>query len=343
MNEALAPRVSICIPTYNSEKSIRETLCSIVNQTYRNLDIQIVDNASTDGTLLIAVTFDDKRITINRNETNIGAEGNFNRCIQLANGMYTAIYHADDLYDPLMVEKQVAFMEANPEAGAVFTGACLIDEIGNRIGNIKLPKDFNSPDHLYNFGKIFKAVLRHSNFLVCPSVMVRTEIYQQEIVSWRGEIFKSSADLDVWLRIALRHPVGILPLPLMFYRISNSQGSARVRMQKERADFFRVIDYYLGQSDVLALIEKRDIENYAALERRDSVMRAVNMFLTGDTGEVVALLDDIYSWDALRVAFQSKRGLGVLVAAIYLRILLLLRLNKFGQITLIFLKQVMGK
>ena len=343
MNEALGPLVSICIPTYNSEKTLRETLCSIVNQTYRNLEINIIDNASTDDTLVIAATFNDNRITIYRNKNNVGPERNFNRCIQLASGMFTAIYHADDLYDSEIVEKQVAFLEANPKAGAVFTEAVLINEIGKRIGEIKLPNELDSPRRVHNFKKIFKALLSHSNFLVCPSVMVRTEIYQKEIVNWRDEMFKSSSDLDVWLRIAMRHLVGILPLPLILYRISNIQGSARVRMQTGRADFFLVIDHYLALSDIRALIDDCDIENYAKLERRDKVMRAVNIFLKGETEEVASLLDDILSLNALRAAFQSKRGICVLVAAIYLRILLVLRLNNFGRITLIFLKRVLRK
>ncbi len=335
--------VCICIPTFNAEKTIRETLVSIVKQRYQNLDIHVVDNASTDATLKVVGEFDDPRIKIHRNEVNVGGEGNFNRCIQLATGKYTAIFHADDIYELDMVEAQVAFLQANPTAGAVFTEAKLINEDGRSIGKIQSPREFNSAERLYDFTKIFKAVLRHWNFLICPSVMARTEVYQHEIRSWRGEMFSSSADLDVWLRIAQLHPVGILPMPLMRYRISSSQFSAGVRLQTERADFFRVIDHYLGQSDVRALLEKRDIQNYAELERRDSVMRAINLFLMGKTGEVRALLGDINSWDALGSAMQSKRGVGVLVATIYLRILLLLRLNKFGQITLIFMKQAMGK
>ncbi len=337
------PLVCICIPTFNAEKTIRETLDSIVKQRYQNLDIHVVDNASTDATLKVVGEFDDPRIKIHRNEINVGGEGNFNRCIQLATGKYTAIFHADDMYELDMVEAQVAFLEGNPAAGAVFTEAKLINEDGSFIGKIQFPREFDSADCLYDFKKIFKAVLRHSNFLICPSVMARTDVYQHEIRSWRGEMFSSSADLDVWLRIAQLHPVGILPMPLMRYRISSSQFSAGVRLQTERADFFRVIDHYLGQSDVRALLENRDIQNYAALERRDSVMRAINLFLMGETGEVRALLGDMNAWDALRSAMQSKRGAGVLVAAIYLRILLLLSLKKFGQITLIFMKRAMGK
>ena len=143
-----SPLVCICIPTYNAEKTIRETLVSVVNQRYSNLIILVVDNASTDGTLAVVETFSDPRISIHRNEVNVGGEGNFNRCIQLARGKYTAIYHADDVYEPQMVERQVAFLEANPDAGVVFTAASLIDDNGKIIDRRKtlLEADFHDLD-----------------------------------------------------------------------------------------------------------------------------------------------------------------------------------------------------
>lgn len=340
---ATSPLVSICIPAYNAGNTIRDTLNSLLAQSYKNFEITVSDNASTDDTQKIVSDFKDPRIKIHTNEINIGGEENFNFCLQLATGKYTAIFHADDVYEPNMLEMQVSFLETNHQAGAVFTQASLIDESGINIGKINLPKNFNSPNYLYNFEAIFKAVLHHSNFLICPSVIARTQIYQQEMKCWRWELFGSSADLDMWLRIAQRHPVGILPIPLIQYRISNSQWSAQVRLQTERADFFRVIDYYLEQDIVRALLSPRDLQSYLRLERRDKVMRAINLFLMGYVERSSELLNNIFSFDALKSALQSKRGLGVLIAGGYLRILLFLKLNKFGQMTLSFMKRAMRK
>lgn len=337
------PLVSICIPTYNAEKTVGATLDTVLKQRYRNLEIWIVDNASSDGTLEAVAEFDDPRIKIQRNKTNVGGEGNFNRCIQMATGKYTAIFHADDQYESDMVEKQVAFLEANPQAGVVFTGASLIDDEERCIGRIAPPKELDSPTHLYDFATILRAVLRNSNFLICPSAMARTDVYQQEIVRWRGELFKSSADLDVWLRIAQRHPVGLLPQPLMRYRISKGQFSAGVRQRIGRADFFLVTDHYLQQKDVRSILDRRDIESYMRLDRRDRVMRATNAMLAGQPGEIQGLLHDLYSWSSLKAAWQTGRGLGVLVAGSYLRLLNAFGLNKFAQVSLGFLKRAMRK
>lgn len=337
------PLVCICVPTYNAANTVRETLESILAQTYSNLVVHVSDNASTDETLRVIESMADSRVTIHRHVENIGGEGNFNRCILLAEGKYTAIFHADDIYEPSMVEKQVTFLEAHPEAGAVFTEASLIDEGGKRVGEIRLPQDVARKKSPYDFATLFKAVLRHSNFFMCSSFMVRTQIYQQEIGCWRGDLFGTSADLDVWLRILEQHPIGHLPEALMRYRISNAQWSVRLRKETARAAFFRVVDHYLERDSVRRLLDRHDLQSYARLERRDRVMRAINLYLAEQTGEARGLLNDIFSLEAARSALLTKRGFGVLVAGVYLRILILFGLDKIGQASLGFMKRLMRK
>lgn len=335
------PQVCICLPTYNAELTIRETLLSILAQTYPNLVISVSDNASTDETLKIIESMTDSRVTIYRNDENVGGYGNLNRCIKLARGKYTAIFHADDIYEPDIVAKQVEFLEDNPRAGAVFTAAALIDDVGYRFGEIQLPHGIvPQRDGLYEFESMFKAVLHHSNFFICPSFMVRTNIYQEEIIVWRENKFGSSADLDVWFRILQKHPIGHLPKKLIRYRISNNQFSARIRVATEPSDFFKVINYYIGQSHIKEILKDRDLCNLKCLERRDRVVRAVNFFILSCPQEARQLLDDIYSKNSVKAAFKSKRGFLVLIVGMSLRFLIVLGLNKIGKILLIRLKNI---
>jgi glycosyltransferase involved in cell wall biosynthesis len=211
MDELQQPLVCICIPAYNAAGTIGEMLDSVLRQSYTNIQVIVVDNHSTDGTAEIVRYINDSRVTLYQNPINVGGEGNFNRCIELATGKYTAIYHADDIYELDMVAKQVAFLESHPRAGAIFTEASVIDQFGRSIGEIKRPEVLAASGPLYDFAEVFKAVLEYSNFLICPSVMTQTSIYKQHIVGWRGELFGSSADLDVWLRILEKTPIGILP------------------------------------------------------------------------------------------------------------------------------------
>lgn len=342
MNNPL-PLVTICIPTFNAESTIQETLVSILNQSYKNICIHVVDNASEDNTLAIVESLADARINIHRHSINVGGEGNFNRCIQLGSGKYTAIFHADDIYDSDIVSKQVAFLESNPNAAAVFTEAYKIDEAGNIFGSIRFPSELISSEFLYDFPILFKAVLKHSNFFVCPSAMVHTAVYQDEIEKWRGNMFRSSADLDVWLRISQLHKIGLIAHPLMRYRISKGQFSNQLRQRTQRADLFLVLDYYLAQENVNKLLSKNDRRNFRWLERTDRIVRAVNLYIQGDEKQAKSLSGDVLSLDCLKAAFHGFRGLATCLAGISLQIFIFLRWHSLGKSFLLGMKRVINK
>lgn len=343
MAEFHPPLVCICIPTYNCEKTIRETLRSIVNQSYRNLIIQIVDNASNDDTVAVVEAIEDSRITIYRNDVNIGAEGNFTRCIQLAKGKYTGIFHADDLYEQDMLAKQVALLELNQELGAVFTAATTIDEGGKPFGIMGRSVDGKQDTYVYKSSELIKAVLERSNFLICPSAMVRTVIYQKEIMNWRGDLFRSSADLDVWLRIAGKHPIAILNEALMRYRVDSQQYSNAVRMRTERADIFLVLDQYLSRSEVNATLSSADRQHYRQLEINDQVWRAINLFTMGRVGTAKLMLRGTFNGDAIHAALTSRRGLLTLLASVSLSLVIALGAEKMGQIMIQKLREATKK
>jgi glycosyltransferase involved in cell wall biosynthesis len=344
MHKDTAPLVSICIPTYNSGATLGETLASVMGQSYPRLEILVVDNASTDNTIEVASRYDDPRIRIHRNTENVGAEGNFNRCIEMASGAYTAIYHADDLYTVQMVAEQVDFLERHPEVGGVLTEAVVIDGHGRKKGAISFPAGLGRKGAAYvGFPELFSALLRHSNFLICPSAMVRTAVYKNDIKGWRGELFGSSSDLDIWLRIARQSRLGLLPAKLMKYRVSDAQYSAKVRYQTERADFFRVIDHYLEQDDVRAMVTRADIDNYQKLVHRDIVMRAANLFLMGDFSRADALLNGFFKPNMLVGALRDKRGLGVFLLGSYLKMTNVPGLRRCGQAPLKHLKRALRK
>lgn len=325
------PLVSICIPAYNAELTIKKTLDSVLTQTYTHLEVLVVDNCSTDNTKAIVQSFTDARLKLIENEVNIGAWPNCDRCIELATGEYTAIYHADDVYEPEMVQKQVDFLQANTEVGVVLTAAQLIDEQSKPIKICTVPSKIANANNMYSMSQLVKGILQYSNFLFCPSAMVRSAIYKNEITTWRGNLFASSADLDVWLRIASNHLLGILPMPLLNYRISSSQWSAQVRRNTERADFFKVMDFYLQQPMVQEFVNKKDLDHYADLERRDKVMRAVNCFLQDRKSEANNLCAQVLSLTGIRSACKSKRAFLSFAMGALLRLLLMLKAENSGK------------
>ena len=117
-----APLVSIIVPAHNAEKYLAETVRSLTDQTYRNLEIIIVDDASTDGTLALAhkLAEGDERIVVIHNETNKMRAGALNAGIDAGHGAYIGFLDADDLYMSEKIKKQVAELEAHPELDAVY-------------------------------------------------------------------------------------------------------------------------------------------------------------------------------------------------------------------------------
>jgi len=335
--------VRICIPTYNAAAHFRKTLDSIVNQSHRNLEIVVVDNASKDDTVAIARSFQDPRITILEHTENVPAEENFTRCIKLSSGDYTAIYHADDVYSSEMVEQQVAFLEENADAGAVFVNANLIDEEGRSIGRYGLPERSKTADNLYDFQSTFRLVLRHSNFFICPSALARSHVYADHIREWRGAEFKTSADLDVWFRILQICKIGILPQRLIDYRISRSQGSLALRSRVHRADLFLVLDHYLALPEVQACLTHADHRYAERLARTDRIIRAVNFYLADEPAQARALTRGILSIDAVRAAFRDYRGASTFIAGTTIQCFTALGWHSLGKTLVANMKQLAGK
>jgi len=298
------PLVSICIPTYNAERTVMSTLQSILNQTYQNLEILVVDNASSDDTLSLLGQVTDPRLVIHRNERNTGAEANFSLCIGLAGGQYVAVFHADDLYLPNMVEKQVRVFQDNPSVGAVFTMARLINDRDEIIGEGILPPKLRGK-RVYHFAEIFFGILENGNFLMCPSCMVRSKLYK-ELAPFDGERFGTSADLDMWLRILEKAPIAVLDEKLMSYRISAKQGSYQFRfLRTEEADFFKVMDYHSSVKSGVMAIPRSALSKYEFQRSLDKTMRAINHLNKGESAEARRLLRESVSTTAFRGATRS--------------------------------------
>src|SRR5262249_47315694 len=144
------------------EPFLAETLASIVGQTYRNTEIILLDNGSEDRTFEIAQTVRDERFRCFRIPRNIGGYQGMNRVAAEARGDLVAIYHSDDIYEPTIVEKEVAYLEAHPKAGAVFTMYQFMDETGGIYGGLDLLEELQGRE-LLQYEDIFPWFLRLGN------------------------------------------------------------------------------------------------------------------------------------------------------------------------------------
>jgi len=133
------PLVSVAVPVYNGERYLRATLDSILNQTWRNLELIICDNCSTDGTEKICREYAerDPRVRYFRADRNLGPARNFNRAVPLARGRYFKWNAADDLCAPTFIEECVAMLEADTSLVLAYPRTIQIDSEGKEVGRVE--------------------------------------------------------------------------------------------------------------------------------------------------------------------------------------------------------------
>jgi glycosyltransferase involved in cell wall biosynthesis len=276
------PLVSICIPVFNGEKTIAKTIDSIINQTYNNIEIFVVDNCSSDSTVKIVQEFRNFRIHLILNDIHLPcAEYNWNRCFRHARGEFMAIFHADDIYLPHMVSRQVEIFKKYPMVGCIFTQGNIIDENDTIIGEFKLPPEMRASEP-HSYPQIFNSALEYADFLPCPTAMLRRDLYS-ELSPFRYDQFGSASDFDMWLRAAERAPVVILNEKLINYRVSKTQGSFGInKLRTWESDFFKVMDYHLEHNKHTGMISEHSINSYEISRMGDQLIRARNSLYKND-------------------------------------------------------------
>lgn len=182
--------VSIITPSYNSERFVSETIISVLNQTYSNWELLIVDDFSKDSSVSIISTFllKDKRIKLISLDMNIGAAAARNVALENAQGQYIAFLDSDDIWNNDKLEKQLSFMKKNGYA-FTYSSYYVMDESGNKTGLIiKAPKFLTYDQYLCN------------TIIGCLTVIIDRSV----IGDFRMPVIKSSHDMALWLLIMKR-------------------------------------------------------------------------------------------------------------------------------------------
>lgn len=222
---ALEKLVSVCINAYNSADVIGETLESVLNQTYKNLQIIVVDDCSTDNTAEIVKSYDDDRIELYTLPKNFNISNANNECLHRARGEYIAHIDSDDIWVEDKIEKQIKFLEENPQYGACFTHATLIDKTGRIFASGELPESFLTLFDRENMTQagFVRRFYDHSNFLCHSSVVMRMSVYEK--LGDHDLTLNKLHDYDYWIRMNFICPLYIYPEKLVFYRIWHANNS----------------------------------------------------------------------------------------------------------------------
>jgi len=285
------PLVSIIVPVFNGARYLRESIDSIIKQTYPRIEVLIMDDASTDSTPDIIASYGDK-VFHHRQQHTRGIYGNVNDGIEMAKGDYVAVYHADDIYFPTIVEREVKFLQHHPEAGAVFCQAVFIDSNGHEFGRFRVQPELRGGRPI-DYRAIFNALLCYKNrILICPTSMVPTLVYK-DVGLYRDKEFLNSSDLEMWLRIVRKYPIGVLEEYLIKYRHGHTSSSKKyhhLRTDQER--YFSIMDLYIKNGG-LAIATQDALVGYEAHRSEDKLMRAINYYILDKPKESQTMLSQI--------------------------------------------------
>lgn len=235
------PRVSVIMPAYNVEKYIGEAIKSILNQTFTDFELIIINDGSTDDTASIIKQYakKDKRIKFVNNKDNRGFIARLNDCLDIATGEYVAKMDSDDISLPSRLEKQVEFLDNNPDYGMV---GCQLKTFQSKSFTRRYPSEVRITDFLFG----------------CKTTifMARRDIIEQHHLRFDKDYF-AAEDMEFYSRFARYAKIHNLQEVLYLYRIHdqsvsmskrNKQAQTTAKIQQNVAEFLfgdqRLIDRF---------------------------------------------------------------------------------------------------
>jgi glycosyltransferase involved in cell wall biosynthesis len=222
------PLISVIIPAYNAEKTLAETLRSVLSQTFQDLEILVVDDQSTDRTRDIAESIEDDRLSI-LTGIRAGVSRARNQAIAAARGELITFLDADDLWTPEKLQAQYDALCADPKAEVVYSWIHCIDEQG---------KFLRRCNEVFWSGDVWERLLLEnfigngSNVMVRRSALDKVGIFDESLIN--------AQDTDLWIRLARQCHFVVVPKPHILYRIS--QGSLSSNLLSLERSSLRVIE-----------------------------------------------------------------------------------------------------
>lgn len=213
----MTPKVTVLMPVHNGAQYLVEAIDSVIGQTFTDYEFMIIDDASTDDSRTLIGGYDDDRICLVRNETNLGQVRSLNKGLRLARGKYVARIDQDDSSLPPRLERQVAVLDADQSVAVVGTWVYNnLDPDGKRV-DVWPGRVDDRADYLF-------ALLSNTLPIYHTSVMLRRDAVMQ--VQGYDERVPYCEDLDLWLRLALaRYDARVISEPLTHYRIHEGMQS----------------------------------------------------------------------------------------------------------------------
>lgn len=240
IGQVAAPLVSVVLPVYNGDEHLPEALDSILSQTHRDFELIAVDDGSTDGSgdLLAAYASRDSRVRVWPHRTNAGITASLNDGCRQATGEFVAIANQDDICLPDRLAKQVAYLAAHPEIGAVGAATRIVDQHGTALRLKEYPTDPALASWLMHF----------FNSLLHPVTMFRRQVLEAVgfyPVGYGG----GTEDYALCTRLTRVTRIANLPDVLLHYRV-HASNVTKTRWLQQESEADRIVtehaEYRLG-------------------------------------------------------------------------------------------------
>lgn len=216
-------KLQVLLPVYNAEEFLAETLDSILNQSYSNFELIILDDASNDGSTQILSSYihQDPRIRLIVNDRNQGILACRNALLDIASAEFVAFADADDVYHPERLEKQIKFLKLNSE---IIVVGCSFSFMGELSGTVRLPIEHH----------VIMNQMTLINVIPNPAVMLRLKPFNELAIRCDSN-FKGAADYLMWKQVGSLGKLANLPDVLFKYRVHPEQESSSNKLRQEDA------------------------------------------------------------------------------------------------------------
>ncbi len=234
------PKISVLLPVFNAEKSIQEAIQSVLDQTFTDFELLILNDGSTDKSLAIIESFKDSRIKVFTNESNLKLIATLNKGLGLASGEYLARMDADDICLPERFEKQVKFLDENQDYVAVGSNYLAFGDL-NFVSKLALTNE------AIRLASYFENPMAH------PTTMLRLNVLRSHSISYRPDLLHIE-DWGLWRDLMKFGNLENLNAPLLHYRLSPTSVSMihRQTFELRYKAFYKIIlqDLFSEVSDL---------------------------------------------------------------------------------------------
>lgn len=280
MSEPNIPKVSVCIPTFNGAGYLYQAVESVLAQNYQDFEIVIVDNCSTDQTVTVVEDLQKKsnrRIRFYKNDRNIGLVGNFNKCLEYAQGTHIKFLCVDDLLLPGCLEQMVAALDAHQTVTLVCGGRLIINETGEKLGL----KQYPSRDIMIRGSKAITRCLFGKNYIGEPTaVMFR----KSDLTGHFREDLPQLVDMEMWFRLLEQGDLLNIKGPLCAIRLHSEQMSqTNCKSGQPIEDRIKLIDDY-SQKAYLEITPLLEMQHMLRMSYRVWIYRE---FISDDRRKII--------------------------------------------------------